>query len=67
MTRSTIGDISISNVSKEAFEVLLAELTTMITNLYFDTTFTAMNIYKHVEFEDYDTTNLEVNNVALVH
>jgi len=67
MTRSKIVDINISNVSKEAFKVLLAELTTMIANLYFDTTFTAMNIYKHVEFKDYDNTNLDVNNLVLVH
>ena len=67
MTRSKIVDINISNVSKEAFEVLLAELTTMIANLYFDTIFTAMNIYKHVEFKDYDNTNLDVNNFVLVH
>ena len=67
MTRSKIVDINISNVSKEAFEVLLAELTTMIANLYFDTQFTAMNIYKHVEFKDYDNTNLDVNTSVLDH
>ena len=67
MENSQIVDINISNISKEAFEDILTELTTMITNFYFDTSFTANNIYKQVEFKDYDKTNLDVNNLLLIH
>ena len=67
MAHSQIVDVNISNISKDTFEAILTELTTMIANLYFDTTFTTNNIYKHVEFKDYDKTNLDVNNLLLIH
>ena len=67
MAHSKIVDINLSNISKNTFEVVLAELTTMIANLYFDTTFTAQNIYNHIEFKDSDQTNLDVNNLLLIH
>ena len=67
MAHSQIVDINISNISKETFEAILTELTTMITNFYFGTSFTTNNIYKHVEFKDYDKTNLDVNNLLLIH
>ena len=67
MAHSQIVDINISNISKDTFEAILTELTTMITNFYFGTPFTTNNIYKHVEFKDYDKTNLDVNNLLLIH
>ena len=67
MAHSQIVDVNISNISKYTFEAILTELTTMIANLYFDTTFTTNNIYKHVDFKDYDKTNLDVNNLLLIH
>ena len=67
MAHSQIVDINISNISKDTFEAILTELTTMIANLYFDTSFTTDNIYRHIEFKDYDKTNLDVNNLLLIH
>ncbi len=67
MEHSQIVDINISNISKEAFEDILTELTTMITNLYVDTSSTANNIYKQVDFKDHDKTNLDANNLLLIH
>ena len=67
MAHSQIVDINISNINKETFEAILTELTTMIANLYFGTSFTTDNIYRHIEFKDYDKTNLDVNNLLLIH
>ena len=52
MTRSKIVGINISDVSKDAFEVLLAELTTMTANLYFDTTLTVICLTKPAQRDD---------------
>ena len=56
----------LSNISKEHFEYILKDITTMIVNTYFKQDFTLSNIYNHIAFKDNDMTNLDVNNIVVL-
>ena len=45
MTQSKVVYVNISNINKDTFEAILTELTSMIANFYFGTTFTTKDIY----------------------
>ena len=48
MTPNQIVDISLSNISTEQFNYILADLTTMIANIHFDTNYSPEEIYNYI-------------------
>lgn len=66
MNPSNIVDIQFSNISKELFDYILIDLTTVIANTYFNTNYLPDEIYNYICFKDNDTTNLDINNLMLI-
>ena len=66
MNPAQIVDISISNISQEQFNYILTDLTTMIVNNHFNTTYLPEEIYNYIYFKDNNERNLDVNNLMLV-
>ena len=48
MTPSQIVDISLSNISTEQFNYILADLTAMIATIHFDTNYSSEEIYNYI-------------------
>ena len=66
MNPTQIVDINISNISQELFNYILIDLTTMIVNNHFNTTYLPEEIYNYIYFKDNNERNLDVNNLMLV-
>ena len=66
MTPNQIVDISLSNISTEQSNYILADLTTMIANIHFDTNYSPEEIYNYIIFKDNNNRNLDVNNMVLI-
>ena len=66
MTPNQIVDISLSHISTEQFNYILADLTTMIANIHFDTNYSPEETYNHIIFKDNNNRNLDVNNMVLI-
>lgn len=66
MNPTQIVDINISNISQELFNHILIDLTTMIVNNHFNTTYLPEEIYNYIYFKDNNERNLDVNNLMLV-
>jgi len=66
MNPAQIVDINISNISQEQFNYILTDLTTMIVNNHFNTTYLPEEIYNYIYFKDNNERNLDVNNLMLV-
>ena len=66
MTPNQIVDISLFYISTEQFTYILADLTTMIANIHFDTNYSPEEIYNYIIFKDNNNKNLDVNNMVLI-
>jgi len=55
------------NIDDNTFIEVLKEITTLIVNTHFKTTFDKNNIYKNIVFIDNDFTNLNTKNISLIH
>lgn len=55
------------NIDDNTFIEVLKEITTLIVNTHFKTTFDKNNIYKNIVFIDNDFTNLNTKNISLKH
>ena len=66
MTPKQIVDISLSNISTDPFNYILADLTTMIANIHFGTNYSPEEIYNYIIFQDINNRNLDFNNMILI-
>lgn len=55
------------NIDDNTFIELLKEITTLIVNNHFKTTFDKNNIYNNIIFIDNDFTNLNTKNISVKH
>ena len=53
------------NIDDNTFIELLKEITTLIVNTHFKTTFDKNNIYNNIVFIDNDFTNLNTKNISV--
>ena len=65
MNSSSIVDIIISNISKEVFNYILLDITTVV-NIHSNTDYLPEEIYNYIYFKDGNERNLDVNNMVLL-
>lgn len=64
---SNISYFSFDNIDETTFFEVLKEITTLIVNTHFNTSFDKETIYNNIDFIDNDFTNLNTTNISLKH
>lgn len=64
---NNISYFSFDNIDETTFFEVLKEITTLIVNTHFNTTFDKETIYNNIDFIDNDFTNLNTKNISLKH